>query len=208
MSRKPEEMTSDELSEHLLAYVKGRLAETERQDVERLVEADPAISAELAYLQSLDAAAALQRTADGDNGTGLGWARLSKALDGAGTAAGSVAANDNRARAWKWATLALGCVAAVQAIFLMQGLGIVSEDEARYVPVVEASAGYLVQVSFNPDAPEGQIRELLLQAGGELVSGPSAIGIYRVRFESQSARDAGLGQFHAARGIVEDAAPE
>lgn len=203
-------MSPDELSRHLLDYVKDRLNGEQRREIEGLMAADAAIAGEIAYLQGLDGAARLQRAADGRSDTGLGWARLSKALDAAGATAPArpAAANDGGPGAWKWATLALGLVAAAQAMVLIAGPRPDHQENAIYVPVTGSSTGYLVQISFNPDAREADMRALLLRSGGEIVSGPSRVGLYRVRFEDEMARTAALGHFAGLPGLVESAAAE
>lgn len=65
-------------------------------------------------------------------------------------------------------------------------------------PVAAPSAPVLV-VAFVPTATEAEIRDLLLNAGVEIVAGPSALGLYRLAGDDLTAAQARL----EGAGIVE-----
>jgi anti-sigma factor RsiW len=54
--------------------------------------------------------------------------------------------------------------------------------------------GPLVQVVFDPSTPERVIRSVILDVGGTLVAGPTAIGVYRVGLPDASDGDALVGR--------------
>ena len=62
--------------------------------------------------------------------------------------------------------------------------------------------GPVVQLMFEPSTPESVIREVVRQAGGTVIAGPTATGIYRVGLPPGSdgrAREAGLRGLPAVR---------
>ncbi len=67
-------------------------------------------------------------------------------------------------------------------------------------------AGPVIQVTFKASATETQIRGLLRELDLQIVSGPSALGLYRLQgVEKGGNTDALLVRLRAAAGIVESA---
>lgn len=70
-----------------------------------------------------------------------------------------------------------------------------------------APAGVVLQVRFDPTAPESHIRDFLQEHDAALIDGPSALGVYRVRLRGARAGDSAaaeraLADFRAASGVV------
>jgi len=79
-----------------------------------------------------------------------------------------------------------------------------ARDEARYMPASRADGqAPNVRVLFNEDAREGEFRALLQRIDAELVSGPSAIGFYTLKFDGPDARRAGIEALEQAGPLVE-----
>ena len=137
----------------------------------------------------------------------LGWARLSRAIE-------TERQNEIKSQyvgqttqpLWRYATFALGFVVIAQAAMWFSASNVSSEP--TYVTVTEAVDSFDAQVIFNPDATEIDIRELLHSVNGEIVMGPSALGIYTVRFVDEDARSASLDTLKAATKIIESASPK
>lgn len=71
-------------------------------------------------------------------------------------------------------------------------------------------AGVVLQVRFDPAAPEARIRAFLQDHDAVVIDGPSALGVYRVRLHGARAGDSAaaaraLAEFRAASGIVTQA---
>jgi len=78
-------------------------------------------------------------------------------------------------------------------VIVVQGALLVQShyQSAVYEPAGTSETGPLIQVRFEPGATERQIRTLLVDAGLEIVAGPSASGVYRL---APLATDANLGR--------------
>ena len=200
---KPFESLSDEAkSARLLDFVQGRLSAQEEDAIEAAIAGDEKLIEELAYYRGLsNAAEPASAPADHE----FGWARLSKAIaeDTASAPEQMPAANDN-GRVWKIATLAFGLIALVQAGFLFNTPAIAPTDDPIYVPVAETQK-LEVRIIFADDATSADISALLNQVEGEIVAGPSAIGLYDVRFDSEASKASGLKALRRADSIVDSA---
>lgn len=175
--------------EAMVAFVRGRMARDAAQGVAKAVEADPKLAAELAFARGIAAALDAEASATPSPGA-LGWARLSRAIDAESSTAAPL-------RRWLpgWQTAA----AAAAAVLLWQVIAVpfIMPDGAGFEPVGEA-VDASVSVAFAADAPEGEIRALLRSVSGRVTDGPSALGLWQVSFEDETARDAALAALEAA----------
>ena len=197
-----EKMSADEISECLLDCAKGRLSEQACAEVEAAAQADPAISEELSYYQGLARAGEHGSVAEASPGE-LGWARLSREMDSledTQVLPETAAANDN-SRLWKFAAVALGILAMGQ--FSASLIDTSLQETPRYIPVAEIEAEFGAQITFAEDVSEKAVRELLITTEANIVSGPSALGIYRLGFADADARDRGISQLSQRSDIVE-----
>lgn len=195
-------LSDEEKSARLLDYVKGRLTEDQRKSVEDAVAADEALATELAYYQGLSNA---EDPAEDPTDHSFAWARLSKAIDDdiQSNAPPQKAANDN-SPVWRIASFALGLVALVQAGLLFSPGQFSGSDEPIYVPVAE-DAGYVVRVIFAEDALVSDISDLFSDLEGQIVDGPSAIGLYDIGFASETAQTTALQTLQEATDLIESA---
>ena len=202
MSTLFENLSDEAKSARLLDYVQGRLTAHEQGEIDVAIAGDEKLADELAYYRGLSNAA---EPAPVPAGQEFGWARLAKSIDedGVNSAKESHIANDNH-QVWRSVAMALGLIAIVQAGFLFSGPSIPNSNEPIYVPVTE-TAQFDVRVIFSPPATSADITALLNQIDGEIVAGPSAIGLYDIRFDSESSRDDGLAELRGAETIVENA---
>lgn len=193
-------MPPDEtVSELLPDYVRGTLSDADRARVDAAVAADQALAAELATFQGVSAA--LKADAGPVTGREIGWARLSRAVDAheRATAPGVITR-------WQVAAAVFAVLAIGQAAWIV-GTG-PRDEGARFTTAGEAAEAWTLQVMFAPTATEADIRALLDATGGQIVAGPSAIGLYRVRFESEAAMQSALEALSTAPDVVEGAAVE
>ena len=73
--------------------------------------------------------------------------------------------------------------------------------------------GVVLQVRFDPAAPEARIRALLQKNDATLIDGPGALGVYRVRLQNVKPGDAAalakaLDDFRRTKGVVTQAEAE
>ena len=206
-------LTRDDLNALLPFYANGTLEGAERAAVEAALVEDADLRAELAALQAIrDTMQSQEAESPGD----LGLARLMRDVEAeTRTDMAPPAANDNvvplaRLRLWQVAA----------ALVLALGLGFnmlpdagrapgpenaMSEDPAAAEPGFSLASGGAADftVIFAPDATEAAIRALLLEAGVEIIGGPSALGLYGLGLLESGTDDAARGVL-AASEIVDE----
>ena len=183
MTRSREELDLD-----LPFLVNGTLTPDEAAELEALLAQDPPLAAERDALAAIRVGmqaeevrspgefglARLLRDAGRDDGRDGG-------RDGAGGLGGSTPARAP-SRVWMWqAAAAVAVVGLLAQTLLLRDSGAPGQDGyvlagARLAPDQAAA----LVVGFVPSATEGQIRDLLLDAGVEITAGPSALGLYRL----------------------------
>lgn len=187
--------------DRVLAFVQGRLSADEMQAVEREMAEDRALAVEVAAMRGIKAEFEVEAAVLADEAAAdAGWARLEKAID---AEAPGQPANSNRAPRFSiWQTG--GLIAASLALWQVVAVPMLSPpSQTGYSPVSEAISAPVLQVMFAAGADMGEVTGLLTSSGGMILSGPSAIGLYRVAFETDGARDAALGVFEGRPDIVE-----
>lgn len=198
-------LSPEDVSELLLSYAKGRLSQDDCKALDAAIANSPEYLEELEVYKGLARAAAL-RPEDAVTPGALGWARLSRAMDEIDADRQTPEAANDNVRSWRYAALALGAVVLGQLAFTVSKSA--SDTDSRYVPVSASQAGSIAQITFSPDATEGDIRALLLASEASLVSGPSALGVYQIAFRDDASRMLGLSLLAEATGIVESAAAQ
>ncbi len=187
----------DLTDEQLLDFLAGRSSDADAEAIDAATQTNLNIAADLALMQGAKAAFADQSNESSPGA--FGWARLERALK-----TEQVQAPPSR----QFSTWQVAAAAAVVAVgvwqFAAQPLLIGSPD--GYVTATGSdSAEHSVQVAFVPNATEADIRALLLDNNATVTSGPSAIGLWQVSFDTEAARDAALAQFAQSPQIVESA---
>ncbi|MGB0659196.1 MAG: anti-sigma factor family protein [Mangrovicoccus sp.] len=171
----------------VLLYLQDRMDPRARQTFEARLAAEPELAAELEFMrklrQALDADELPKAEID------AGWEKLSDHLE----MPAAQPANLNRPIAlWKAAAMAAAAVALWQFAAVPQ-LG----PTGGFAPVSEQAEAFELQVMFVPEASLGEINTLLYQIGAQVIDGPGALGIYRLRFVDATAQNAAattLGQ--------------
>jgi len=206
-------MTRDDLNALLPFHANGTLAGAERAALDAALETDADLRADLAALCAIrDTMQAEETQSPGE----LGLARLMRDVEAESrTDMAPTAANDNvvpiaRLRIWQVAA----------ALVLAVGLGLNMMPDAGRAPDMDAEMseapaaaeqGFALAsggaadftVIFAPDATEAAIRALLLEAGVEITSGPSALGLYGLGL-LESGRDDAARSVLAASEIIDD----
>lgn len=191
MAEKPVALNDEEM----VAYVRGRLPEADAARIAELAAEQPALAAEIALARGI--AADVDREAEEPTPGALGWARLTRALDGE-------ARRPTRRPLWPMAAAAAAAVLVWQVVAVP-----LLPEPGQYRPVSEAPGPEPeITVAFAPTATEGAIRALLREVGAEVVGGPTAVGLWRLGgFADEAARDAALVRL-AGDGLVESAQAE
>ena len=189
-------LSDDALNELVLEYARGTASEQVVTAIDARLPEDPSLADEVAYLQGLHRAVSpLKQDAVADE---LGWRRLSNAVQ---AEHGPVVANDN-GRFWKYAAAALAVVAALQTAVLVQ-----PSTQAPTETYVTASANDAdspaVNVILRPEATAEDLTRALKSVDGEIIAGPSALGLYTVAFETETARDDALATLGAETDLFE-----
>jgi anti-sigma-K factor RskA len=186
--------------ETLLAYHAGRLDAAERRAIDEAAANDPALAAEIALMQGAREAFAGMET---DRTPGeFGWKRLERAIATETAAPAPSAERNRRPYLQMAAAAAIAAVAGWQAQDLLRP----SDPSQGYVPATQdGGEGPEAIVTFEPYATEAEIRAVLRAVGARVVDGPSAIGLWRLGFDSEAARDAGVVALNEVTGIVSSA---
>jgi anti-sigma factor RsiW len=183
-----------DLSAMLVFLANGTVEGEEKARVEAAVAADPALQAELATLREIRAR--MQAEAVPQSPGAFGQARLLRDLD-------------REARAARPNRLWQGVAAAAVALLVVQTLVVQTGSDLRLADgSVERAAGPVLTVAFAGAATEAEIRALLIELDLSIVSGPSALGLYRLAARDEAARAAALQRLSAATGLVESAEAE
>ncbi|MEM9897770.1 MAG: hypothetical protein AAF742_00150 [Pseudomonadota bacterium] len=199
-------MVDKEKDELLRDYIAGALTHAQASELERRFISEPALKQEAALMLAVRNAMAEQiEPVDQTDG----WQRLQTEIDrqtSNATIADHQPANDNRvATWWRWAAVGLAFVCAGQFLLATGPALISGQDTERYYAVTEAPPKTNLIVTFNPDGQEEAIRRLLQDTEGQIVSGPSSIGVYEVHFGDVEDRDAALKIFLQRQDVIDTA---
>lgn len=158
------------IEELLPWYVNGTLTADEEREVRGYLRGNETAEREVAWLKQIRQAVQTQEPRSPGS---FGLQRLRMSL---GREPAAKARPDGRGR---WVRIA---AAAAITVIVVQGilLGTWRYQSAVYEPAGTSGPGPLIQVRFEPGATERQVRTLLVDAGLEIVAGPSASGVYRL----------------------------
>lgn len=178
----------------VLMYVQGRLTPEDGAALEAEMRTDADLRAEVQAMQATRVALAPIDVPDKDSG----WSRLSAAIDAERAAA---PANENRPIRLSLLQAA-SVVAASVVLWQLLAVPMITETSGPFTPATEAPDGPSVQIIFDETAVIAEITDLLSSVGGEIISGPGALGIYRVSFADEAALDAARAVLEARDELV------
>lgn len=170
-------------------YVGGSLSAEETRQVDAHLQQCADCAAEIAFLRSVR-----EVTKQGTEATPAEfmWHRLQRDIK-----------RNSKPRGWWVPSLA----AAAMLVIVVQGVMLfnLQQRPTGYQPAGQAAQGIVLQVKFNPSVTEQQIRAALATANAEIVSGPSAAGVYRIRLAEEDARitQQRIDQLKAAPGVID-----
>jgi len=175
------------IQELLPFYVNGSLGDAERAEVEAMLATDPDIRAEVEFLSRLRSEV---KDVDLESSPGeLGLARVLRTIE-------------TPAPRWQTGRLAASFVAGLSiAGILAYMTG--SQDAGEFVQASQGAGATTLTIAFQPLAQEAQISKLLIENGLEIVSGPSALGIYKVATIDGKAPGSAIAALRRATDIIE-----
>lgn len=168
-------MTRDEAEALLPFLANGTLEGSDRQQVEAAVAADPELRNELGVLRTIrDTMQNEKVITPGD----IGLARLLRDVDAVDRA--PVAANSPQApsRFWQIAAVLLLAVVLGQTLLIGRDVPLNTAPTGSGGYTLAGDSAPIFTVAFRAGTTEEDMRNLLLDAGVEVTSGPSALGLY------------------------------
>jgi anti-sigma-K factor RskA len=183
-------------AETIQAFILGALNPETAAQIELAMQRDAELAAEVKIWRAVrkDRALAASRSAPGD----IAWARIERAIAADSNPA---VANDNRAsdaRAfWQRPMFAPWQAAATVAVAIagwqIAAVPMMSAGQPKGEPGYALAAGeqpteVTLRVAFTPATSEAEMRALLRRAGGRIIDGPSAIGLYTIVFANSAAK--------------------
>lgn len=182
--------------DRVLAYVQGKLSDTDVAAFEQDLQRDADMAAEVLALRAARAEFG-HDTEQGD--ATAGWARLEAAIN----AERGVAANDNRpVRLSLWQTA--GLIAASLALWQVAVVPMTrTQVTSGFEAVSETTQAPVLQVRFSDTAPLGLINALLREIDATVVDGPGALGLYRIAFTGTQQLEAARAALTARPDLVE-----
>lgn len=179
--------------EDILNYLQGRLQPVDRARFEADMSRDATLAADVALMRDVRADLASGPRHEAADAV---WSRLSAAIDAAPRAA-----NQNRPF-WTQAAR-YAAVAAVAVVSWQFGVApLITASPDVYRSASEGRSGFVLQVRFTDAATLGDITILLVDVGGTIVDGPSALGFMRVSFADDAAREQALDTLQARSDLV------
>ena len=183
-------LSKDEIEALLPFLANNTLEGEERTAVENAVADDPALQNELDALKAIRET--MQAEDVGFSPGEMGLARLLRDVE-----AETKTAPAQRSNLWQIAAALLLAVAVGQGIFMYAN----NPSGSDYVLAGDAEPIFTIAV--NPDATEAELRNILLNAGVEIVSGPSALGLYGLALLDGTDLDAARTILTDATGVIE-----
>ena len=188
-------MEREEIEALLPFLANDTLEGDERQAVEAAVADDATLAMELSALREIRKT--MQAEEIGSTPGEFGLARLMRDVDKDAQTSQAAPANVVRPRIWQIAAAVLMAVVVGQAV-LLSGSG---DTSGGYELAGGGDAA--LTVTFAPDATEAEIRDTLLDAGVEIIAGPSALGLYQLGLLDGVTADEAEAALRAAEGVVE-----
>ncbi|WP_375173651.1 hypothetical protein [Pseudooceanicola sp.] len=184
---RPDKFDEDDI----LAFSRGEAPADVAARIEAAAATDETLRAELALMGGLRGA--LAAATDGPDTREFGWRRLQAEI-----AKSEDHAPEPRARphVWRIAAMFLGALVIGQGAYIAVAPG--TNNAPAFRPVSDEVAGFTLAIAFTAEAAMADIEALLRDTGGRIVDGPSAIGLYRISFESEDALAAARDRLSAS----------
>lgn len=180
-------MNDNNLVELLPEYVNGRLDDQRRANVDKAVVDNKEIRNEIAFLKILRDEIKKEKIESSPN---WGWRQLEKNIEAHEAHLNSYDIEkeqntfSHRHSVWRNWAVAASLVVVIQSAYLVSNSR--QFDSSAYVPLSSEHLENVIDIRFVDGASETEIRQLLLDTGGKIVGGPSALGIYQLEYGNRS----------------------
>ena len=162
-------MSTHDKNPNLPWYVNNSLSAAERQALETQLTQDAELKLEVEFLQQIRQQ--VKKTPGATPGK-LGWQKLQRQINRT-----PVKTN----RRWQGFAIAASLMLMVQGAIIFNLL----QTEDNYAPLSGLTQQQpTLQIRFNPDIREADMRQLLRDIQGQILDGPSANNLYRVSLEN------------------------
>jgi hypothetical protein len=176
-------MNKKQMLELLPEYVNDTLDKDMRDLIDEAIKTDGAIRLELKFLNSVRESIKNEKII---SPTEWGLARLKQSLNNNETEEHEFVVKKNILvlpkhfnSLWKNVALAASVAFVLQSGYLLQSKLVIDEG---YRTLSSAEFKDIIKVRFKDNTSELQIRRLLINLDGNIVDGPSVIGIYNIQF--------------------------
>ncbi|HED13645.1 MAG TPA: hypothetical protein ENI62_08330 [Gammaproteobacteria bacterium] len=185
------DIKGQELNKLLPWYVNGTLAGEERERVEAYVEQDQGGQIEVAFLRSVQTAIREQQD-EVVSPAEVGWRRLQKTI---AEQRHEAPLQTGKQRHWWRPTLAAAALLLlVQGGVLVQIWPVYKQHYTVLSSSRQGATGIVLQVSFDPAISEEQLRGIINNIEAQIVGGPGALGIYRLRLPAEIKQTAAINR--------------
>ena len=176
----------------LVKYSNQKTTPEENMEVEAMLENNPQAAIELESIISIKRS--LRESDDATPGE-FGLARLMRDLDREGEQ------NDRRSKVNRFYAVAAVLLVALGgiAVFRYQSA---QPGSSQYVSAAGPTSGD-IQLRFNASAKQAVINQILQENGSQIVSGPSAVGAYRIRVQAGRDIDVVVATLRARADVFE-----
>jgi hypothetical protein len=192
----PERVYSDK---EIVAFLSDRMSAEEAASLRAQALRDQALAAELALADGL--LAAERGDPDRPPPSDTVWKRISGAIEADRTEGPRRASPAPMAFAQMAAAAAFAV--AVWHFAVIPLLDRPQTGADQYQPASADHTPFTAKATFHPTAQEAAIRAALLKANANIVAGPSAIGVYDLRFDGADAQASGVASLRAEADVVE-----
>jgi len=166
------------------------LSSAETSYFESALNKNAHLRAELEFLTKLSEN--LKADADDFEPGEFGWSRLNRDIDASmpdQSGESQTPKYPATPKFWRYAAMALAVLSVGQGALLIQ----------KYVGAI---------IGFNPEASEAELREVLHASHAEIISGPSPLGLYTVRFTTTEQRAKAMRIYAQQSSVIETATPD
>lgn len=182
-------MNKDDIVEKIPEYLNGNLSDHDISAIELAAERDESIRMEIEFIKSIQQQVLSEKI---ESPTEWGWARLKQTIekqsteqDQTGTSIHSGTKTVSSIKPiWKKLAIAASFAFVIQSGYLVQQQALNSND---YQLLSTKKLENSIQIQFKTDTSEQEIRQLLINTEGNIINGPSALGIYTIEFKDREA---------------------
>jgi len=174
-------MKKNDIIEMIPEYLNGNLTDNDIELIESAAKDDNTIRMEIEFMKSIQQQLQSEEVT---SPTEWGWSRLKRTIESEASST-NYSAQEKPSIVkpiWKKMAIAASFAFVIQSAYLAQQQ-LFNEDDYRLLSTDNLKNS--LQVKFKEQVSEQDIRLLLVNMKGNIVSGPSAIGIYSIQFKDK-----------------------